>query len=106
MFRLQFILECYFALVKSTELVDLVLVFSPDLDFVACRSGLVFLGKLLQDVSAFAETSPLFGREALTMRRSMVVLLLVGFDVGQYLGSFATARTNTAKYENHVPAPP
>jgi len=42
MLQLQLFFKSNFALMKSAELVDLVLVFSPNLDLVAAGRSLVF----------------------------------------------------------------
>jgi len=44
MLELQLLLQCYLSLMQSTELVDLVLILSPNLDFIATGRSLVFLG--------------------------------------------------------------
>jgi hypothetical protein len=46
MFQFQLLLQSYLSLMQPTELVDLVLVFSTNLNFVAAGSSLVFLGEL------------------------------------------------------------
>jgi hypothetical protein len=46
MFQLQLLLQSYLSLMQPTELVDLVLVLSTNLNLVAAGSSLVFLGEL------------------------------------------------------------
>jgi hypothetical protein len=46
MFRLQLLLNRNLALVQSAELVDFVLIFSSNLNLVACSGGFILLGEL------------------------------------------------------------
>jgi hypothetical protein len=46
MFQLQLLLQTYLSLMQPTELVDLVLVLSTNLNLVAAGSSLVFFGEL------------------------------------------------------------
>lgn len=44
MLQLQLLLQANFSLVQPAEFVDLVLIFSPDLNLVAASRSLVFFG--------------------------------------------------------------
>ncbi len=46
MFQLQLVLQTYLSLMQPTELVDLALVLSTNLNLVAAGTSLIFLGEL------------------------------------------------------------
>jgi len=72
MLRLDLVVQSYLALVQATELVDLVLVLSSDLDLVSSGGRLVFFRKLEKEKhnqhSRLASEEPC----RLTIRRFMV----------------------------------